>query len=119
MRPVRLRQKPKAPGSRFPHRRSKSFRSFVKAHDCAVATHATRPRPCFALPGRTKIECAHLKTQGSGGDDVGNCVPLCPTHHDEQEGFTEAFERKFGLDLHRIASTLQRQWEEGHDDGDA
>jgi len=63
------------------------------------------------MPGRFRVEAAHLKTRGSGGYDVGNTVPLCPVHHDEQEGRTAEFEARYGLDLKAEAARLAAQWE--------
>ena len=47
---------------------------------------------------------AHVKTRGSGGDDRGNTVPLCPVAHDEQEGRTERFEKKYGVKYWEIGN---------------
>ena len=102
----RLKLKPKAPQSRFPKRRSPLYREFIKQHDCVVKTHARTPSPCYAEPGRYKIECAHYHTKGSGGFDRGNTFPACPGHHTEQEGKDAEFEKKYGLELSVICAEL-------------
>lgn len=103
-------------GSRFPERRDPQYRAFVKAHPCALAKllHdltrdeilAKRWWPCGTRPERDGIEFAHLKTQGSGGDDRGNGWPACAVHHDEQEGRTKQFIAKYGVDLYAVAQAL-------------
>ena len=106
-----LRRKPQAPGSKFPKRRSPIYREYVKARNCVVATHARTPSPCYAKPARYKIECAHWPTQGSGAYDVGQSFPACPGHHDEQEGKTAEFERRYGLCLADICLEIKTEWE--------
>ncbi len=114
-------------GSRFPARRDPQYREFVKAHDCAVqaALHdLTRDEilarhwwPCGSRPERDGVEFCHLKTQGSGGDDIGNTVPLCPVHHDCQEGRTKQFNALYGIDLYAIAAELQTEYEQAIERG--
>lgn len=107
-----LKQKPKAPKPKFPKRRSPIYREFIKAHDCIVVTHARMPTPCYAKPGRYKIEFCHLKTRNSGGDDIGNTFPGCPGHHDEQEGNDVEFEQRYGLpSLETICAEFKAEWE--------
>lgn len=56
--------------SRFPHRREPSFLAWIRRFPCfALGVHAGR------------VEAAHVKTRGAGGDDVGGTVPLCTGHH--------------------------------------
>jgi hypothetical protein len=39
-------------------------------------------------------------------------VPLCPKHHDEQEGRTGEFELRYDVDLPAEAARLGQEWEE-------
>ncbi len=64
------------------------------------------PRPCGTLPDRNKIEACHVKPFGSSRLDYHNIVPLCPRHHEEQEGKTEAFNDRYGVDLTLVAWQL-------------
>ena len=115
-RKPRLTLKPKAPGERFPERRHKLYREFIRVHDCVFKTHARTPvGRCYALPGRFKIECAHYVTRGAGGDDVGNCFPACAYHHDEQEAATGWFEKRYGLDLAAIVAEFAQRWTDRHE----
>jgi hypothetical protein len=92
--------------SRFPKRRNPEFLQAVREMDCLIADR----HMCVFWPDRPNVEPAHLKTVGSGGNDVGNVVPLCPRAHDEQEGHTEEFEARYGIVLAdealRIAENL-------------
>lgn len=93
-------------GSAFPKRRCKPYRDWIKDQPCAVAEHGMVGRgPCGPQPGRYKIECCHLIPKARGSDDRGNCFPACPVHHDEQEGRTAEFERKYGLNLTELVAT--------------
>lgn len=126
MHPGAKRLKAKG-NSRFPERRDPQYRAFVKAHDCAVATvlhDLTRDEilarhwwPCGSRPERDGIEFAHLKTQGSGGDDRGNGWPACAAHHDEQEGKTKQFIHKYGVDLYQVAADLDAEYERAMERG--
>lgn len=51
------------------------------------------------------IDPAHVRTRGAGGtaDDV---VYLCRAHHREQEGRTDAFNLRYGVDLRAEAARL-------------
>ena len=71
--------------SRFPKRRDLDYQCWISG------------QPCLVCGARSVV--AHVKTQGSGGYDRGNIVPLCCLHHGEQEGRTAAFEVEYGVDL--------------------
>lgn len=82
----------------------RAYRDWIKGHRClarpekrsGVCSHQTN---CSWFPGRHWVEAAHVRTRGAGGADRGNLVPLCPSHHDEQEGDTAGFEKVYGLRL--------------------
>jgi hypothetical protein len=83
---------------RAPKREWPRHRKFVRSHQCCV-------------PGcLDKVVCAHLRTAANSGMRLKpgdwNCVPLCNRHHVEQEGRTESFGRKYGIDLWVIAVRL-------------
>jgi hypothetical protein len=71
--------------------------------------------PCM-LRGRHKCightEPCHVKTQGAGGEDVGNIVPLCRLGHHEQHtiGIT-SFQEKYHFNLLVEAQQLGARWE--------
>lgn len=100
-------------GSRFPRRRNEPYRRYIERQPCSIGPFGISGvrHQCDFVGDRRKIEGAHLKTQGSGGDDVGNMVPLCPTAHDLQEGRTDEFEREFGVDLYAHAADLAEKFE--------
>jgi hypothetical protein len=75
---------------------------------CLMTFHGQR---CDVYLNRQPTEPAHIKTQGSGGYDRDNVVPMCPKHHDEQEGDTRGFEKKYGLDLRKIAEGYTREYD--------
>jgi hypothetical protein len=115
----RVARKPTRSGP--PKARDRAYLDWIKSLDCRVplsyAYHVGMGnRCCWFPPGRPCIEPAHVKTKGSGGADRGNTVPLCPLHHDEQEGDTEGFESVYGISLKlEAARLLVRYIEEGHD----
>jgi len=39
---------------------------------------------CTAAPPLDRIDPAHVRSRGAGGQDEGNVIPLCRRHHDEQ-----------------------------------
>lgn len=63
-----------------------------------------------------ETEPAHVKTKGSGGQDRGNVVPLCPKHHDEQEGDTAGFEATYQINLKLEAAKLLVKFIEANPD---
>lgn len=109
MQPKRLKSKG---GSRFPKRRNKPYRDWIKGHDCAVRTHGVRQSDCGTRPNRYKIEAAHVETKNSGGYDRGNLLPLCPKHHDEQEGHIGEFQDKYGMDLPELAHEFTEMFDQ-------
>lgn len=107
----------------------RAYRDWIKGHDCLLATNdhinqvvaqvqsdisprlffrleEVTPFICCARASRSTIEAAHVRTRGAGGADRGNLVPLCPMHHDEQEGDTQRFEQKYGIRLAVEAARL-------------
>lgn len=84
---------------------SSEYVEFIHEQDCAV-------------PGcqRRDIACAHAgKTRANGGRWY-EIAPLCgregPGHHQEQEGRTEWFNRKYCIDLLDIAARLALRWKQ-------
>lgn len=75
---------------------------------CAVATarlrhqakHGSKSTPESWRPCLGPVDQCHIKPRGMGGcNSDGATVYLCRGHHMEQEGRTEAFEAKYGVDL--------------------
>ena len=61
-----------------------------------------RTRPCLAC-GHSPSDAAHVKSKGSGGDDVElNLLPLCRIHHAEQHkvGFIRFIETNPKVRIH-------------------
>lgn len=101
---LQARREPKA----FQHRRIPEYQEFIRGYACLI-----RSIPLEAY-GRCPLgifgsECAHVKSRGAGGDDIGNCVPLCRYHHQQQHALgIRSFQKKYGLDLYAIAADLGR-----------
>ncbi len=97
------RQQPRM-GVRAPERRIwPRHRRWVRSHGCCVPD-------CRA----GAIEFAHLRSAANAGtsqkphDRFG--VSLCRAHHDEQHSLgTDAFDRKYGLDLWGLAAEFARR----------
>jgi hypothetical protein len=78
---------------------SSAYVEFVHSAPCAV-------RGCERGP----IQCAHVgKTRANGGRWY-EIAPLCPVHHLAQEGRTEWFNARYGVDLMEIAFRLAADW---------
>ena len=91
--PLRRRTKLKSKRqSRFPHRRCPEYIEWLKDQRCCI-TH------------RYGVDPAHVKTRGSGGDDLYNCVPMVHSLHDELGRIgIKTFQRKYAIDLSAVAS---------------
>jgi len=63
---------------RFAKKRNPEFLAWIRQLLCAV------PHCQIGLIMRDRIEAAHIVTRGAGGEDVGNVIPLCQTHHRQQ-----------------------------------
>lgn len=117
--PIRKRGK----GSRFPKARDPEFTKWVRGLPCCVAAipcaqvdpedpmRAWRRDRCFG-----EIQPAHVnrKKRAQGARDLGEVVPLCATHHGEQEGRSTRFNTKYGVDLTAAAQALATRWLEEH-----
>lgn len=112
-KPAPREKKPRPPKVRKrvkqgpPKVQDRAYLDWIKTRPCLVIASGREcrgTRCCFQV-GR-RIEPAHVKTRGSGGADRGNVVPLCPQHHDEQEGDTEGFEKVYGVSLKLAAAEL-------------
>jgi hypothetical protein len=88
-------------GSRFPEQRQPAYTVWICTLPCTVAN-----ADCWA-----GIHPAHVnRTRAQGVPDRGEVVPLCPFHHAKQEGRTAWFNRKYGVNLSKIAKQLEAQW---------
>lgn len=87
--------------SRFPKRRCPDYVAWIATLPCLLGNQA-----CFG-----SVVAAHVKTRGAGGDDVGNALPLCRDHHDEQHRIgIQTFQARYGLDLAAEAKRLGDLW---------
>lgn len=85
----------KRQGSRFPERRNVAYLDWIRSLCCVIC-------------GMTPVEPDHVQTRGAGGEDEGNCCPLCHEHHMERHATgIRTFQRKYDFDLSALA---QRLW---------
>ena len=98
------KRNPKTGGHRFPKNVDEDYREWIRRRPCL----AKQAGGCW---GGT--QCAHVKTKGSGGPDLGNLVPLCAAHHGEQHKGIKTFQKKYGLDLADAARRLTEAYEDG------
>lgn len=99
---LKARREPKA----FQHRRVPAYREWIQGYACLLRGRDSKIRCPLGVFGS---ECAHVKSRGAGGDDIGNCVPLCPDHHQEQHRIgIQSFQKRHGIDLYFIAADLGR-----------
>lgn len=82
---------------RFAARRDPAYATWVRSGLCLIGDQ------CFG----TGVDACHVKSRGAGGDDRGNLIPLCRSHHREQHQIgLRSFERKYGVDLMAHAQHL-------------
>lgn len=83
---------------RSPERVYKRHRRWIRSLSCAV--------PGCPAP----VVPAHLRTAANSGTGLKPhdwyLVPLCVEHHSAQEGRTQSFNKKYGIDLFDIAAGL-------------
>lgn len=94
---------PAKPSKMFAKRRVPGYKQWIVTFECIIAgKHVCRGR----------VICCHVKSRGSGGDDIGNCYPGCEAAHDEQ-GLTGivTFQRKYDTDLRIAAIQLGRMYQ--------
>jgi len=94
----------------FAHRRVPEYQAWIRSFACLL--RGRDPDKYFSCPlGIFGSQCAHVQSRGAGGDDIGNCVPLCAYHHDAQHTMgIVSFQQHYGIDLHAIARDLGRQY---------
>ena len=117
-KPLRRSTKPiKRSGKRIPSRRKDPAKRAWAKHRNAAYQEYIRGLPCvLSGNGRhgcwgSKVECCHVKTRATGGDDVGNCFPACRWAHERQHWLgIAAFQEYYGVDLWAVARELTEQW---------
>jgi len=107
LKPIARRVRPKVKGkSRFPKQRQPKYLAWIRVLPCFAFTNTMSG--CGWVGDRRRVEPAHILPRNRGTPDVGNTLPLCPRHHDLQEG-----ERYlWGFDLLVEAQRLATQYQE-------
>lgn len=82
---------------RWAERRDPEYTAWIKDWPCLI---------CAKHP----VDPAHITPRSRGGNDRNNLVPLCRTHHDEQEGRTLEFQGRHHIDLRYMAILLTSQY---------
>lgn len=104
--PVRKRR---AGGPRRGPLRDKKYRDYVSTHPCAACRKncPTCHGDCIGVDAcvGVKVDPAHTQNNGmaSKGDD-STCGPLCRPHHREYDANREAFEKRYGINMRKIAA---------------
>lgn len=95
-------------GSRFPKRRDPDYCQWVRSLSCEMGR---RLHWWTGIPCSGPVECAHVKSRGAGGDDRGNCLALCRSHHRLQHrlGWPQVA-RDFAFDPAAIAKQLEAKY---------
>ncbi len=102
------RRKPERSGiERVERRRIESHKKWVRGHECAVPSCASRDITFAHV--RNGIPYADRGGMGLKSRDTWG-IPLCSAHHGEQGPLGEdRFDRKHGIDRHEIARQLQAE----------
>lgn len=103
-RATRAKVKPynaKRQGSRFPKNVNRPLRAFTRRQPCIliglVNGDTGQLHRCVG-----PVQCCHYPTVGSGTPDDEHTWPGCTDAHNEQEGRTKLFERRWGVKLRAI-----------------
>lgn len=101
--PLRRKTRLKAKGrSRFEKRRDPKYVAWCKRHwYCAI--QGRQGHRCW---GVLKTFAHVFGTRGAGAYDLGEGVILCEAAHAEQEGRTDEFIAKYGVDVRALAVTM-------------
>jgi hypothetical protein len=91
----------RASGKKDVGKRSPAHRAWVRGHACC------------ACGSQTAIEAAHVRVGTDGGIGMKPSdrwvISLCKEHHTEQHQIGEpAFERRYGIDMRRLAEAFFR-----------
>lgn len=101
MRRGRSQRSARSGGHLFPRRRDPQYAAWIRAQPCLLAGRSD----WFCCVGR--IEAAHVKSRGAGGDDHANILSLCWGHHIQQHTIgSRSFEKRWGVDLKAEALAL-------------
>ena len=107
----------KRKGHKFPKRRDPDYCAWIRVQPCELARRfclVTAPAYGNYHDCIGPVQVCHVKTRGAGGDDVGNVVPMCAGAHDEQHRIgIRAFQKRWGIDLAKIAAGLAPKYTEG------
>lgn len=101
----------KAPKGLKPRNDKRADAQFEKAFLSEEYVEFVHSLGC-CVPGCRKvdIECAHVGSTRKNGGRWFEIAPLCAAHHRTQEGRTNAFNEKFGIDLLSIAAATAQRW---------
>lgn len=83
---------------RFAKHRDDAYTDWIKTLGCIIC-------------GRPGVDPLHIRPRSLGSDDRNNVVPGCRWHHDQQEGKTAEFERKYGVNLRELARWYTEQYD--------
>lgn len=90
--------------SRFPARRDPDYLEWIRTLRC-IACLASRQEQT------TRTEATHVRSQGAGGYDRGDTVPLCSGHHVEEHTVgIKTFAARYMLNLEDITKALAERY---------
>jgi hypothetical protein len=108
----------KSGGAMFPQWIDEKFREYVRGLPCVLLGRMPVEPGLWALhqcpTAATCRQACHVKSRGSGGVDHANLYPACWVMHDEQHRLgLRSFEKRWGVDLRKIAEQLYAQYQAG------
>jgi len=81
-------------GAKFPKRRDPEYMAWIRTLPCLIAGLRRKESAEWSNGEnwheewwhecKGRVQAAHVKSRGAGGDDVGNVLPLCARAHHEQ-----------------------------------
>lgn len=93
----------------------RAFLDWITWHLC-LSCHGFEKSVRSMVPEVPRVDPAHIKTRGAGGMDIGNVIPLCRAHHQEQHKIgVKTFGKKYGFDLKQMAEEYARLYKARND----
>lgn len=98
-------------GKRFPKNVNKAYRVWIMGQPCFIAQTATPDRPAMPHQCMGDVVPAHVKSQGAGGVDEGNIIPLDYGEHGFQHSIgIVTWAKRYGLTVADLKRVAQQYW---------
>lgn len=93
------------------------YKAYVRRQGCLVPRRLPVGRSLGVVECQGAVQACHVVSRGAGGANIGNLVPLCGAHHNQQHTVgIESFQRWYSIDLPLEAAKIEKDyWQGGQD----